>query len=180
MMSSSGFLPLITRPARVTATSASSIDNTYTNNLMDIRHSLQGLFITNISDRLPIFHVSRGMQISDVDVHMYKIPEKKQFYHVVSTVNWNEIDRTTDTQQALDLFHNQHTELYDKHFLKVRIKKYSNRKPRLSEGLKNSINHKNRLYVKWSNLLLMTKCTKLIRENCSNSWKWRKSIIIMI
>ena len=42
MMSSSGFLPLITRPTSVTATSAALIDNIFTNNLMNISHSLQG------------------------------------------------------------------------------------------------------------------------------------------
>ena len=68
MMSSSGFLPLITRPTRVTATSATLIDNIFTNNLMDISHPLQGLFITDVSDHFPIFHVSRPMQMSDVDV----------------------------------------------------------------------------------------------------------------
>ena len=152
MMSSSGFLPLITRPTRVTATSATLIDNIFTNNLMDISHSLHGLFITDVSEHFPIFHASRRMQMSDVDVNMYKrlfSLKNKEFYHAVGTTNWDEIDRATDTQQAFDLFHNQLTELYNKHFPKVRIKKkYSNRKPWLSEGLKNSIRHNNKLYVK--------------------------------
>ena len=161
MMSSSGFLPLITRPTRVTATSATLIDNIFTNNLMDISNSLQGLFTTDVSDHFPIFHVSRRMQMSDVDMYKRLFSLKiKEFYHAVSTTNWDEIDRATDTQQAFDLFHNQLTELHNKHFPKVRVKKkYSNRKPWLSEGLKNSIRHKNKLYV---------KCM------------WRKSIIIMI
>ena len=38
MMSSNGFLPLITRPSRVTATSATLIDNIFTNNIGDINH----------------------------------------------------------------------------------------------------------------------------------------------
>ena len=61
MMSSSGFLPLITRPTRVTVTSATLIDNIFTNYLVDIGHSIQGLFITDVSDNFPIFHGSRGM-----------------------------------------------------------------------------------------------------------------------
>ena len=94
---------------------------------MDISHSLQGLFITDVSDHFPIFHVSRRMQMSDVDVYMYKrlfsLKNKEEFYHAVSTTNWDEIDRATDTQQAFDLFHSQLTDLYNKHFPKVRIKK---------------------------------------------------------
>ena len=72
VMSNSGFLPLITRPTGVTVTSATLIDNIFTNNLRDVSHSLQGLFITDVSDHFPIFHVSRRMQMSDVDIHMYK------------------------------------------------------------------------------------------------------------
>ena len=153
MMSSSRFLPLITRPTRVTATSATLIDNIFTNYLEGISHSIQGLLITDVSDHFPIFHVSRGMQISDVDTHicrrLYSLRNKEEFCHAISTTNWDEINRATDTQQAFDLFHNRLTELYNRHFPKVRIKKkYNNRKPWLSEGLKNSIRHKNKLYVK--------------------------------
>ena len=187
MMSSSGFLPLITRPTRVTATSATLIDNIFTNNLMDISHSLQRLFITDVSDHFPIFHVSRRMQMSDVDVYMYKrlfsLKNKEEFYHAVNTTNWDEIDRATDTQQAFDLFHSQLTELYDKHFPKVRIKRSIATEShgclkvwKTPSGIR--INYT--WNVKRSNLLLMKNFIKLRRENCSNSWKWRKSIIIMI
>ena len=111
---------------------------------------------------------------------MFIFPE---FYHAVNTTNWDEIDRATDTQQAFDLFHSQLTELYNKHFPKVRMKKkYSNRTPWLSEGLKTPsvIRIDYTWNVKRSNLFLLKNFIKLIRENCSNSWQWRKSIIIMI
>ena len=118
---------------RVTATSATLIDTIFTNNLMDISHSLHELFITDVSDHFPIFSCLRRMQTSDVDVYKYKrlfSLKNKEFYHAVSTTNWDEIDRATDTQQPFDLFHNQLTEWHNKHFPKVRIKKkYSNRKP---------------------------------------------------
>ena len=49
------------------------------------------------------------MQIAVVDVHMYKnlysLKDKKEFYRTVSITKWDEIDR------ALDIFHNQLTEL---------------------------------------------------------------------
>ena len=95
------------------------------------------------------------MQMSDVDAHMYKrllsLKNKEEFHHAVSATNWDEIDRATDTQQAFYLFHHRLTELYDKHFPKSqnnKKKKYSNRKPWLSEGLKNSNRLKSYLYVK--------------------------------
>ena len=153
MMSSSGFLPLITGPMRVTATSATLIDNIFTNYLEDISHPIQGLFITDVSDHFAIFHVSRRMQMSDVDIYdicikLYSLRNKEDFCLAISTTNWDEINRATDTQQAFDLFHNRLTELYNRHFQKVSIKKkYNNRNPWLSEGLKNSVRHKNKLYV---------------------------------
>ena len=126
MMSSSGFLPLITRPTGVTATPATLIDDIFINFLEDISNSIQGLFITDVSDHFPIFHVSRGMQMSDVDTHtcrrFYSLRNKEEFCHDISTTNWDEINRATDTQQAFDLFHNRLTELYNRHFPKVRIK----------------------------------------------------------
>ena len=45
MLSSNGFLPLITRPTRVIATSATLIDDIFTNNLIDISSSFQGLLV---------------------------------------------------------------------------------------------------------------------------------------
>ena len=130
MMSSSGFLPLITRPTGVTATSATLIDNIFTNYLEDIGHSIQGLFITDVSDHFPIFHVSRGMQMSDVDTHicrrLYSLRNKEEFCHAISTTNWDEINRATDTQQAFDLFHNRTSYWKWNQYVDKSIKWYSN------------------------------------------------------
>ena len=74
MMSSNGFLPLITRPSRVTATSATLIDNIFTNNIGDINHSVQGLFITDTSDHFPMFHIGQAtkqMEIEEKDSYIY-------------------------------------------------------------------------------------------------------------
>ena len=83
MMSSNGFLPLITRPSRVTATSATLIDNIFTNNIGDINNSVQGLFITDISDHFPVFHIARQMEIKEKDTYIFKRLysfQKKNFF----------------------------------------------------------------------------------------------------
>ena len=143
--------------------------------------------MTDVSDHFPIFHVSRGMQMSDVDTHigrrLYSLRNKEEFCHDISTTNWDEIDRATGTQQAFDIFHNRLTDLYNRHFPKVRIKKkYNNKKPWLFEGLKNlsDIRINYMLNKKKLDLFSMKNCTKLTRENSRNSWKWLKSINIMI
>ena len=47
------FFPLITRPTRITANKASLIDYIFTND--QLRPSISGLFLNDISDLLPIF-----------------------------------------------------------------------------------------------------------------------------
>ena len=68
----------------------------------------------------------------------------------MSKISWDEISRATDTQQAFDTFHKHLVDMYKKHYPKSRVKKkYNNRKPWLSEGLKYSIKQKNKLYLKF-------------------------------
>ena len=154
MMSSNVFfLPLVTRPSRVTATSATLIDNIFTNNIGDIDNSVQGLFITDISDHFPVFHIARQMEIKEKDTYIFKrlysFLNKENFCQAMSNISWDEISRTRDTHQAFDTFHKHLVEIYNKHFPKIKRKrKYNNRKSWLSEGLKNSIKQKNKLYLK--------------------------------
>ena len=72
MMSSNVFLPLIIRPSRVTATSATLIDNIFTNNIGDMNYSVQGLFITDISDHFPVCHIAKQMEIKENNTYVYK------------------------------------------------------------------------------------------------------------
>ena len=146
MTSGYGFLPLITRPSKVTATSATLIDNTFTNDIGDIHvnYSVQGLFMTDISDHFPVFHVVKQMEIEEKDAYIYKrlysSQNKDSFCDAMSNISWFEISRATDTQQAFDTFHKHLVDMNNKHFPKIRVKKkYNNRKTWLSEGLTNSI-----------------------------------------
>ena len=72
LMTSNSFLPLITRPTRVTATSATLIDIIFTNCLENCSHSVQGLMVTDISDNYPIFHVNRQVKAKDTEIYMEK------------------------------------------------------------------------------------------------------------
>ena len=51
-MFSSMFVPLITRPTRITSNTATLIDNIFSNNLDN--HAFSGLFLTDISDHFPV------------------------------------------------------------------------------------------------------------------------------
>ena len=53
-----GFLPLISRPTRVTTSSATLINNIFTNICNHSPASSQGVLVTGVSDHFPIFHMS--------------------------------------------------------------------------------------------------------------------------
>jgi len=54
-MTASGFVPLISKPTRITEHSATLIDNIFSNN--NIEHGESGILITDVSDHFGIFHI---------------------------------------------------------------------------------------------------------------------------
>ena len=80
LLSSYSFLPLITRPTRITASSATLIDNIFTNHIENLDHSTQGLLVTDVSDHYPIFHINKRLYIGESDIYVTKriFSEKKQ------------------------------------------------------------------------------------------------------
>ena len=56
------FLPLSSRPTRITSTSATLIDNIFTNNRDDLNCSLNGILVADISDHFPIFMLTAHLQ----------------------------------------------------------------------------------------------------------------------
>jgi endonuclease/exonuclease/phosphatase family metal-dependent hydrolase len=53
----SSFLPLITKPTRITQHAATLIDNIFTNSLEKVNISSNGIIFSDISDHLPIVHI---------------------------------------------------------------------------------------------------------------------------
>ena len=72
MLYSHAFIPLINRPTRVTPSSATLIDNIFTNNLRSNEHMLQGIFVIDISDHFPVFHVNYLYQEKEVETSICK------------------------------------------------------------------------------------------------------------
>ena len=151
LMYSNMLFPLITRPTRVTANSATLIDNIFTNNTCGTGSLIQGVFVTDITDHYPIFHIDQELTCEIVDdvivKRIYNSKNMREFSETLSHTDWSEMYTASGTQEAFDLFHNKLMELHNKHFPKVRIKKgYSNRKPWLSEALRDCIKRKNKMY----------------------------------
>ena len=157
MMSSFSLIPLITRPTRITNTTATLIDNIFTNDHMNMINSTQGILVTDISDHYPIFYINKLINEEEREVFIYKrkyTPQNKaNFIDDLSSIDWLDICKDANTNDSFDTFHNKLCELHNKHFPVVKLKKkYNNRKPWLSDGLRNSIKRKNKLYHKYKKI----------------------------
>ena len=170
LMSSYSFIPLISRPTRVTNNTATLIDNIFTNDHYNLAHSTQGILVTDISDHYPIFYINESIKETEKEIWInkrkYTNQNKTNFTSDLSSIDWIEICKDKNTNDSFEIFHKKLCELHDKHFPIVRLKKkYNNRKPWLSTGLRNSIRRKNKLYRKYR------KITSVKNENIYKEYR---------
>ena len=155
MLHAHSFVSLINRPTRVTKKSATLIDNIFTNCYCNIEHTFQCLIYTDVSDHFPIVHIDFEMKLCDTDTSVTRrnlsYKNRQRFYESISSVNWEALYSESDTQTAFGLFHSTLLKHFHKSFPKQTVKiRYNNRKPWLTQGLKDSIRTKNKLYRKYS------------------------------
>ena len=147
---SNSLFPVITKPTRVTSSSATLIDNLFTNAIANAQ-SFTGILYADVSDHFPIFYIDHSTKV--------KIPHKYIRKRIYSPENlqkitdacdaheWNNVLASNGAQDAFTLYHNEFTEIYNSCFPIKNIKSsYKYRKPWLSEGLRKSIKYKNKLY----------------------------------
>ena len=81
-------------------------------------------------------------------------PKNKQaFIQSIAETDWSEIYNVTSTEIVFTAFHKKLMDLLTKYFPKVWVKKkYHYRKPWLSEALRTSIKHKNKLYHRYTKI----------------------------
>ena len=67
---------------------------------------MRGLFITDISEQFPVFHIARQMGFNDFDIYMYifkklySFENKENICQAMDNINWDEFSRATDTHQT--------------------------------------------------------------------------------
>ena len=174
VMYSGGFIPLITRPTRVTQTSATLIDNIYSNQILDRDHSLNGIMMTDVSDHYPIFHVAKYSHPQNNEISItrrnYTTRNKDNFMSQLSNIDWANVFQSDSTQRAFSLFHNELRKLHDRCFPLQHIsKKYNTRKPWLSDALRVSIKKKNKLYRK--SVKIKSVYNEMVYKNYRNTLK---------
>ena len=123
MLYSHAFLPLINRPTRITQTSATILDNIFTNNIDERECGQNGILVTDISDHFPIFYIGHNTQVIESDEtyitsRNYSNVNKLSFQQALSEIDWSEIYMISDAQPAFTWFYSRCTKLFDKHFPK--------------------------------------------------------------
>ena len=153
LMYSCSFLPLIHKPTRLSKSTATLIDNIFTNDLLINSNTINGIMLTNISDHFPIFHIVQNYKCKLEDCMMVRrvINEANttMFINKLAECDWSDLLYQSDPQYAYDLFHETFNKFYNECFPTVKYKLgQRNSKPWLSNELKEMIKQKNRLYKK--------------------------------
>lgn len=155
-LSSSGFRPLITKPTRITSSSATLIDNIFTNS--QTSEHLNGILINDISDHLPVFAITKNVESyglhNSSDQGSYKTRVIKQsslrsFYNYLKTCKWNTTMKEIDPQKSMEIFLTDFLKLYDKYFPLREVKlRNGNREKNvwITKGFKKSSRTKEKLY----------------------------------
>ena len=167
-MYSGGFIPLITRPTRVTHASATLIDNIYSNQILDGDHSLSVVMLTGITDHNIIFHIANNVHAQDVEYSItrrnYTTRNKDNFISQLSNIDWAGVLQSDSTQRAFSLFQNKMRSLHDNCFILLYISKiYNTRKPWLSDTLRDAVKKKNKLYR--NSIKIETVYNEMVNKN---------------
>ena len=146
-MYSNGFIPLINRPTRVTAETATIIDHIYSNDLNATRKTIQGILVTDITDHYPVFHFTQPFGYSqsnngDTCFYTWRMNQSnmKSFKYLISQCYWAGVINESKCNDAFNAFYSIIKSCYYQAFTLIRLKaKYTKQTPWVSNGLRASI-----------------------------------------
>lgn len=149
LMFSFSLFPLISKPTRVTSTSATLIDNIWTS---QPEENISNYIIqTDISDHFPVISQCK-IEYSTYKPQLIRkrlITETAldSFSNHLSAVEWNCVLNSICPDEAYNLFHIKFDKLFQVHFpiKNIRHNKKNEISPYITPALKNSIKEKNRL-----------------------------------
>ena len=126
------------------------VDNVFTNNYNVNDQFLQGILTTDISDHYIIFHVWDKICPSNDQFQLVRLINGKRmetYKRSISDTDWSILDQYENCESYFKHFMDMYNTVYDQSFPVVKVKrKYRNRLPWLTIGLKESIKKKNNLY----------------------------------
>ena len=127
------------------------IDNIFYNNFVENTGSLSGILYTDISDHFPVYHIDYSVSVplhgKSFKKRVYSMANMERFSTAMREKDWDGVLQNGNAQSAYTVFYNEFCDVYNKCFpIKMFKQGYRTRKPWLSEGMKNSIKTKNKLY----------------------------------
>ena len=150
------FYPVISKPTRVTETSATLIDNIFTN-VLDKRMN-SGILCIDISDHLPIFLMTSAhssIMDNNSNPSTYRLINSStinQFKELIEHLSWDTVLDLDDPQRAYTVFINEVIKSYNVAFpeKKRNSKSYSKpTKPWVTLGIIKFLRNKYKLYKKY-------------------------------
>jgi hypothetical protein len=150
---SHSFIPLIVRPTRFGKNSSTLIDNILTNKPRDA--TLSGIMISDISDHLPVFYLSKKKSIDKTPRHKYITTQIINDQNIaalknnLSSTEWSDVLCCDNTNTAYDTFIHKFQSAYNAAMPLVtkRVKCYTNdHKPWVTSAIRKSIHRKHKLY----------------------------------
>ena len=150
----SSFLPLITKPTRVAHTSATIIDNIFTN-ILPVPKA--GIILSDISDHFAIFaHLQLKITTNkSKELSTYRKYTEDNISNLIEhlrSADWSNILESDDANESYNLFSDKLTSSLDTH-IPLQKKKHNYKRipvhPWITKSLLRSINRKNNLYYKY-------------------------------
>jgi hypothetical protein len=148
---SHSLFPVIDKPTRITATTASLIDNIFINST-EIANSKSGILLWDVSDHFPVFYIhfetEKSTEVQYRTGRIHNTKNKAKFSEILSNIDWSQVTDIYDTQLSSSIFHETLTKAYNDAFPITRTRiGYSNRLEWLTPGLKRSISTKHKLHA---------------------------------
>jgi len=146
------FIPLVTRPTRITEYSATLIDHIYTNVSQVIESSpLSGILYCCMSDHLPVFCLHRGANFTSKKketITMRLVNERtiNKLKSSLNEQNWRVVTGETTMENAYLSFHDVFTKCYNDCIPIVTKHIHVKQRPWITEGIIHSIKRRNKLY----------------------------------
>ena len=107
MMYANSFIPLVTRPTRITQSSATLIDNIFTNDLENLATSMQGILVADITDHFPVAYINTKYSNLEKEITVLKrvstARNRTLFLNAISNLDWSDIYSSSDTQSAYSI-----------------------------------------------------------------------------
>ena len=149
-MYSNSLLHMILKPTRETVNTATLIDNIYTNKYHINDNIRQGISVTDISDHYMIFHISEKCSPDIEEYQLIRLVNETRMTKCKERIldtDWSVLDVYDTCESYFSSFMNIFKSIYNESFPVMKTKrKYRNRLPWLTSGLKESIRRKNKLF----------------------------------